>query len=110
VHVCRANLEVTENSPFFSAKQVAIVCTGGTYDPSVNLSILFATNNRLAPNVTVMETGFPYFVPFFSKDEGHKANGQMPGWQLTGSDFFKGGGLDFTLENGVPKGSINNNF
>lgn len=30
--------------------------------------------------------------------------GQMPGCQITGTDFFKFGGLDFILANGVSKG------
>jgi hypothetical protein len=61
--------------------------------------------DRANPDENVMKRGFPYFAPFFSTVDGYKGNGELPGWPMTGTPFFKFGGVDFTLANGVSKGA-----
>jgi hypothetical protein len=65
--------------------------------------------DRLTANENVMKRGFPYFSPFFSFIDGYNGNGKKEGWPMTGTSYFKFGGVDFTLANGVSKG-LNQEF
>jgi Calcineurin-like phosphoesterase len=60
--------------------------------------------DRVSSDETVMRRGFPYFSPFYSVHGDYNGTGKQEFWPMTGTAYFKFGGVDFTLGDGVSKG------
>ena len=99
------------NHAFLEAGTAGLVIVG-IHAPLIDMSYYphyLRETDWFAPDVNIMQRGFPYFAPFFSFKEDYNGTGKKNGWPMEGKPFKKGG-VDFTLANGISKGEANERF
>jgi hypothetical protein len=54
--------------------------------------------DREAPDLNVMQRGFPYFAPFFSFGEDYNGSGKKNGWPMEATPNFKFGRVEWNIQ------------